>query len=119
MYFYKAKLIRIVDSDTIDAEIDLGFDMTIRQRIRLYGVLTPNSRSNDLQEKELGLATKSKLIELLPREFYVETVLNRRGKYGRVLGTVYYKDQNGEYVNVNQMMIDSGHAKSHSGFTKE
>lgn len=119
MYFYKAKLIRIVDSDTVDAEIDLGFDMSIRQRIRLYGVLTPNSRSSDLKEKELGLATKAKLIELLPREFYVETVLNRRGKYGRVLGVVYYKDQDGEYANINKMMIDSGHAKAHHGFAKE
>ena len=119
MYFYKAKLIRVVDSDTIDAEIDLGFDLSIRQRIRLYGVLTPNSRSHNLDEKELGLAAKGKLIEVLPKEFYVETILNKRGKYGRVLGTVYQKTEDGEYMDINQLLIDEGYATSHQGFSKE
>jgi endonuclease YncB( thermonuclease family) len=118
MYFYKAKLIRVVDSDTVDAEIDLGFDLSIRQRIRLYGVLTPNSRSQDLDEKELGLAAKGKLIEVLPKEFYVETILNKRGKYGRVLGTVYQKSDD-KYISINQLLIDEGYAQAHQGFSKE
>ena len=119
MYVYKAKLIRVVDSDTIDAEIDLGFDLHIRQRIRLYGVATPNSRSNDLTERDQGLAAKSRLIELLPREFMVETILNKRGKYGRVLGTVFVKNADDSLVNINQQLIDEGLASAHTGPIKE
>lgn len=119
MYVYKAKLIRVVDSDTIDAEIDLGFDLHIRQRIRLYGIMTPNSRSNDLSERDQGLAAKSRLIELLPREFMVETILNKRGKYGRVLGTVFVKNDDESVVNINQTMIDEGFAVAHTGPVRE
>lgn len=119
MYVYKAKLIRVVDSDTIDAEIDLGFDLHIRQRIRLYGVATPNSRSNDLTERDQGLATKSRLVELLPREFMVETILNKRGKYGRVLGTVFVKNADDSLTNINQLLIDEGLASAHTGPIKE
>ena len=119
MYMYNAKLIRVVDSDTIDAEIDLGFDLHIRQRIRLYGISTPNSRSNDLSERDQGLAAKSRLIELLSREFVVETILNKRGKYGRVLGTVFVKESDDSLVNINQTLIDEGLAEPHVGPIKE
>ena len=65
MYTYKAILDRVVDGDTIDAHIDLGFDITIHKRIRLAGIDTPESRTRDLEEKKRGLASKDKLIELL------------------------------------------------------
>lgn len=109
MYTYKARLIRIVDGDTIDAEIDLGFDTIVRKRIRLYGINTPETRTKDLKEKEKGLAAKQRLTELLKSEFIVETILNKRGKYGRVLGTVYVME-NEQKVNINETLVSEGHA---------
>lgn len=109
MYTYKAKLIRIVDGDTIDAEIDLGFDTIVRKRIRLYGINTPETRTKDLKEKEKGLAAKQRLTELLKTDFIVETILNKRGKYGRVLGVVYIMN-NEQKVNINEALVTEGHA---------
>jgi micrococcal nuclease len=119
MYTYKAKLIRIIDGDTIDAEIDLGFNVMIRQRIRLYGIDTPESRTTDLQEKEKGLAAKQRLTELLPREFIVETILNKRGKFGRILGILHAEDESGQRVNINETLVKEGHAKEYFGMNKE
>ena len=110
MYTYKARLIRVIDGDTVDAEIDLGFDVFVRQRIRLYGINTPESRTTDLAEKERGLAAKQRLIELLPREFVVETILNKRGKYGRVLGILKVPNENETLTNVNDLLVEEGHA---------
>mgnify|MGYP002642293464 CR=1 FL=1 len=110
MYTYKAKLIRIVDGDTVDAEIDLGFDTIVRKRIRLYGIDCPETRTKDLTEKEHGFAAKQRLTELLTREFVVETILNKRGKYGRVLGIVYSIDDTGNRVNLNEQLVNEGHA---------
>ena len=109
MYTYKAKLIRIVDGDTIDAEIDLGFDTIVRKRIRLYGINTPETRTKDMTEKEKGLAAKQRLTELLSGEFIVETILNKRGKYGRVLGVVYTMN-NDIKTNINETLVSEGHA---------
>ena len=100
MYEYNAKLSKVIDGDTIDADIDLGFQTYIKQRIKLYGVDTPQSRSKVVTEKEEGVKAKNKLIELLPRDFKVRTVLNKRGKFGRVLGHVYAVDSDGKEVNV-------------------
>lgn len=119
MYIYEAKLIRVVDSDTVDAEIDLGFDIHIRQRIRLYGISTPNSRAVNIDEREEGLSAKSRLIELLPKTFVVETILNKRGKYGRVMGTVFAKNDDGSLTNINQQLIDEGFATEHYGINRE
>lgn len=110
MYTYKAKLVRVIDGDTIDAEIDLGFNVLIRQRIRLYGIDTPESRTKDLEEKERGLAAKQRLIELLPREFVVETILNKRGKFGRILGILHVSDTDGNSKNINDVLVEEGHA---------
>ena len=110
MYTYKARLIRVIDGDTVDAEIDLGFDVFVRQRIRLFGINTPESRTTDLVEKEKGLAAKQRLIELLPREFVVETILNKRGKYGRVLGVLKVQGENETLTNINDLLVEEGHA---------
>ena len=110
MYTYKARLIRVIDGDTVDAEIDLGFDVFVRQRIRLYGINTPESRTTDLVEKEKGLAAKQRLIELLPREFVVETILNKRGKYGRVLGILKVAGEDETLTNINDLLVEEGHA---------
>lgn len=110
MYTYKAILIRVIDGDTVDLEIDLGFDLSIRQRLKLYGVGTPDSRSADTSTKQKGLEAKQRLTELLPRQFKITTILNKRGKYGRVLGIIHLTDKEGNDVNVNELMVNEGHA---------
>lgn len=110
MYTYKAKLIRIVEGDTVDAVIDLGFGVFMKQRIRLYGINTPDIRSNNLEEKEAGLDSKQRLTELLTREFIVKTIMNKRGKFGRILGIVYIEDENSNRINLNDKLVEEGHA---------
>jgi micrococcal nuclease len=117
LYTYKAKLVRVIDGDTIDAEIDLGFNVVIRQRIRLYGIDTPESRTRDLEEKERGLAAKQRLTEILPKEFIVKTMLNKRGKFGRILGVLYINTE--DKTSVNDMLVEEGHAIQYLGGKKE
>lgn len=110
MYTYKAKLIRIIDGDTVDAEIDLGFGVFLKQRIRLYGINTPETRTTDLVEKERGFAAKQRLTEILDKEFIVETILNKRGKFGRVLGILHVENEEGIRTNINEQLVKEGHA---------
>lgn len=110
---------RVVDGDTIDAEIDLGFGVFIKQRIRLYGIDTPESRTKDLEEKERGLAAKARLTELLPKEFIVQTILNKRGKYGRVLGTLLVEDESGNVTDINETLVTEGFAVHYFGGAKD
>jgi micrococcal nuclease len=111
MYTYKAKLIRVIDGDTIDAEIDLGFGVFVKQRIRLYGINTPDSRSKNEDEKLLGLGSKQRLTELLTSEFIVETILNKRGKFGRILGIIYSVDgETQQHTNINDKLVADGFA---------
>ena len=113
MYTYRAKLDRVIDGDTIDANIDLGFDITIHKRIRLAGIDTPESRTRDLEEKKRGLAAKDKLIELLGNgDFVLES--KEVGKYGRVLGTLHIDD-----ININNTLVEEGFAVEYDGGTKK
>jgi len=92
MYTYNAKLEKVVDGDTIDAIVDLGFDTWKRIRIRLNGINAPESRTRDLEEKERGLAAKARLTEMLESE-NGEFILKSHGvgKYGRCLGEIWIK----------------------------
>ena len=113
MYTYKATLDRVVDGDTIDANIDLGFDITIHKRIRLAGIDTPESRTRDLEEKARGLASKERLKELLEGgEFILES--KEVGKYGRVLGTLHIDD-----ININETLVQEGFAVEYWGGKKK
>ena len=113
MYTYKAKLDRVVDGDTIDAHINLGFDITIHKRIRLAGIDTPESRTRDLEEKARGLASKDRLKELLEGgDFILES--KEVGKYGRVLGTLHVED-----INVNDTLVEEGFAVEYWGGKKK
>jgi|TARA_Y100000389_G_C17264748_1_gene414854 micrococcal nuclease len=113
MYTYKAKLDRVVDGDTIDAHINLGFDITIHKRIRLAGIDTPESRTRDLEEKARGLASKDRLVELLGEgSFILES--KEVGKYGRVLGTLHVED-----VNINETLVEEGFAVEYWGGKKK
>lgn len=119
MYTYKARLIKIIDGDTVDAEIDLGFGVFLKQRIRLYGINTPETRTTDLSEKEKGLAAKQRLTELLDKEFIVETLLNKRGKFGRVLGILHIEAEDGTRTNINEQLVNEGHAVEYFGGARE
>ena len=104
MYEYKARLVRVIDGGTIDADIDMGFQVHIGQRIKLFGVNAPDPKSHDSVEREKGIASKNRLIEILPKEVVVRTMLNKRGKVGRILGTVLVKEEHGELTNINDLI---------------
>lgn len=104
MYEYKCRTIRVIDGNTIDAEVDLGFNVIIRQRIKLFGV-TPVCEISDQR-------CKIRLTELVDDEFYCRTVLNKRGKAGRALGYVYTIDINDRRIDVNKTLVDEGFATS-------
>lgn len=119
MYEYRASLVKIVDGDTIDVDLDLGFAVVLKkQRIRLYGINTPESRTRDLEQKKYGLAAKERLKNLLEEadQIIVKTEIDKkaRGKYGRILGTIYVGS-----TNINNLMVDEGHAIVYHGGTKQ
>ena len=89
MYEYSCKIVKVIDGDTVDVDIDLGFELWLKkQRIRLYGVDTPESRTRDLVEKKYGLAAKAFVQKFLPvgSKQVLRTELDDRGKFGRILG---------------------------------
>jgi micrococcal nuclease len=119
MYEYKVKITRVVDGDTVDAEVDLGFDTFIKDRIRLMGLDTPESRTRNKKEKALGLAAKAYLKELLRKnkgDIILRTSKEGKGKFGRILGTLLIYDG---MTSVNQMLIDEGHARDYFGGSKD
>ena len=119
MYEYKVKITRVVDGDTVDAEVDLGFDTFIKDRIRLMGLDTPESRTRNKKEKALGLAAKAYLKELLKEnkgDIILRTSKEGKGKFGRRLGTLLIYDGK---TSVNQMLIDEGHARNYFGGSKD
>jgi len=109
MYYYNASLIRIVDGDTIEAMVDLGFYTWKKVTIRLYGIDTPETRTKDLEEKARGFAAKTRLTELLrDREFELESL--GIGKYGRCLGVLRIGE-----LNINKTLLSEGHAREYYG----
>ena len=122
-YIYRAKLERVVDGDTVDALIDLGFDTWVKKRIRYKGIDTWESRTKDLDEKKLGLAAKERNKELLEsvssKSGYFRLKSHGVGKYGRVLGELFIKDDEGIEYNINQTLIDEGHAYEYEGGKKK
>jgi len=109
MYRYNAKLERVVDGDTVDALVDLGFDTWKKVRIRMMGMNAPESRTRDLEEKKKGLAAKDRLIELLSDGTFI-LQSHGVGKYGRCLGTLWVED-----IDVNKTLINEGHAVEYYG----
>jgi micrococcal nuclease len=119
MYQYYVKDVKsIVDGDTIDVVIDLGFDVLFASRVRLAGIDTPESRTKDLKEKALGLESKEYLKKILKnaKSIVIKTEkINSSEKYGRILGWLYV---DGDIVSVNDHMINDGYAWSYLGDTK-
>ena len=121
MYEYRCKVVHIVDGDTVDVDIDLGFGVWMKkQRIRMYGIDTPESRTRDLEEKKYGLAAKAFLTGMLDDEagITLKTHKDAEGKFGRILGelwrTTNYADQS-----INEYMIEKHHAVRYMGQSKE
>lgn len=118
-YIYRIKsVLKVVDGDTIDADIDLGFDISLTKRIRLAGVDTPESRTTDTKEKALGLEVKEWLKERLKfaKDIIIKTELpDSTEKYGRIIGHLYI---NGEETSINNQMINEGYAWEYSGGAK-
>jgi micrococcal nuclease len=107
MYEYNATLDRVIDGDTVDAMIDLGFDTWVHKRIRLQGIDAPETRTRDLDEKAQGFIAKGRLTDLLEAsngEFVV--VSHGVGKYGRCLGTIIIENEN-----INELLIREGLAE--------
>jgi len=126
-YIYRIKsVLKVVDGDTIDAAIDLGFDISLTKRIRLAGVDTPESRTTDAKEKALGLEVKEWLKKKLEgqTDVIVKTELpDSTEKYGRILGYLFIGDKEVSAVNkkksVNNQMIDEGYAWKYDGGKKQ
>ena len=122
-YIYRGKLERVVDGDTIDALIDVGFDIWIKKRIRYSGIDTWESRTRDLGEKAKGLEAKARnkelLMEVSSKSGYFRLKSFGVGKYGRVLGEIYIEDKEGKQYNINKTLISEGHAYVYEGGKKK
>ena len=117
MYEYSCKVERVVDGDTVDVVLDLGFDILYKSRVRLYGIDTPESRTRNLDEKARGKLATAFLKEAVDcgKQIVIQTNLkDSRGKFGRVLGEVII-----DGVNINVKMVDENHAVAYYGQSKE
>jgi micrococcal nuclease len=118
MYEYRCKVVRVVDGDTLDVDIDLGFGVWLKkQRVRMMGIDTPESRTRDLEEKFYGKESKYFLQDLIQSvEDEVKLISHEKGKFGRILGEIFIE---GEEKSVNQLMIDNHHAVPYYGGNKD
>jgi len=121
MYEYKCKIKKVVDGDTVDIDIDLGFGVwLLDQRVRLYGIDTPESRTRDKVEKIYGLLAKDFLKVMLGKEGTLKTHKDAKGKFGRILGEfIVYDAEKDAYRSVNQIMIEKHLAVEYYGQSKE
>lgn len=119
MYEYRvSRLLDVIDGDTIDVQIDLGFDVSFTSRVRLNGIDTPESRTTDLHEKKYGLESKEWLKHRLEsaKSIVIRTEKpDSSEKYGRILGTLFI---NGETESINDQLVKGGYAWAYDGGTK-
>ena len=117
MYEYEAIVTRVVDGDTIDVDIKLGFDVMLsKQRVRLYGIDTPKSRTRNKEEKVRGLISKNYLLNTCNIGSTIRLRSKERGKFGRILGVIYKDD---DTISINQTMIEEGFAVPYTGGNKD
>ena len=121
MYEYRVTVLRVVDGDTVDVDIDLGFGIVLsNERVRIMGIDTPESRTSDKLEKKFGLASKARLKSLLGKTAVLKTQINKngedmKGKFGRILGDFIAPD--GRMVT--DILVEEGHAVAYFGGSKE
>ena len=119
MYQYRCQILRVVDGDTVDIDIDLGFGVWMRkQRVRLYGVDTPESRTRDLEEKKFGMMAKKYVKGYLPigTDQILRTHKDGKGKFGRILGEFVVEEG---MTTLNALLIKNHHAVKYTGQSKE
>ena len=120
MYEYKVNITRIVDGDTVDVDIDLGFGMWIKdERVRMMGIDTPESRTRDKVEKKFGLASKQRLKSMLGKKGVLKTQVNKKGedmkgKFGRILGDFVVDDKM-----ATEILVEEGYAVAYFGGSKD
>ena len=126
MYEYRCKIIRVVDGDTVDVDIDLGFGVWLKgERVRVMGIDTPESRTRDKVEKQFGLAAKARLKSLLGKTSILKTQVSKKGedmkgKFGRVLGDFdVYCATTDAWRPATKIMIEEGHAVPYFGGSKD
>jgi len=123
MYTYSCTIVKVIDGDTVDVDIDLGFGVWMKkQRIRLYGIDTPESRTSDKEEKVYGLKAKALVLKVLPHgsEQTLRTRLDGKGKYGRILGEFILKgNPSKEPETLNQFLIETYNAVAYHGQSKK
>jgi micrococcal nuclease len=121
MYEYRCKIVKIIDGDTVDVDIDLGFGVWLhKERVRLYGIDTPESRTSDKEEKVYGLIAKEWIKKFMPVDSHqtLITEKDKSGKYGRILGK--FKVNDGHYdIILNDWMIKHHHAVAYFGQSKD
>jgi len=119
MYNYKISVLKVVDGDTIDAEIDLGFDIKVKKRVRFMGINAPESRTRDLEEKARGLAAKDRVKALLEGCKNIQLRSHGIGKFGRCLGEIMLDMVDGgeklTLESLNELLIKEGHAVEYHG----
>tara|TARA_Y100001978_G_C23693191_1_gene435988 strand:+ start:1040 stop:1510 length:471 start_codon:yes stop_codon:yes gene_type:complete len=126
MYEYKCKVLRVVDGDTVDIDIDLGFGIWMhKERVRMMGIDTPESRTRDKVEKKFGLASKARLKELMPvgslqilKTEIDKSGEDKKGKFGRILGD-FFIDHNGQDKRATEILINEGYAVAYNGQSKD
>lgn len=99
MFEYPCRMIRVINGNTVEADIDLGFGISIKQNIRLYGI--------DNTDESM-----TALIKALPKDFICQTIYNKRGKIGRVLGVLFKEDETGNLININELLMAQGFTKT-------
>ena len=121
MYEYRCKIVKIIDGDTVDVDIDLGFGVWMhKERIRLYGIDTPESRTRDLDEKKYGLIAKGWIEKFMPVGS-MQTLITQKdksGKFGRILGKFRVNDGHYDFI-LNDWMISNHHAVAYYGQSKQ
>jgi len=126
MYEYRARLVKVVDGDTVDVDIDLGFGIWMKdERVRIMGIDTPESRTRDKVEKLFGKAASARVKELLEEDIILKTQISRdgedmKGKYGRILGDfVVERFEDGKQEMLTDILVAEGHAVAYFGGSKE
>ena len=126
MYEYRVKILKVVDGDTVDVDIDLGFGIVLTdERVRMMGIDTPESRTRDKAEKLFGLAAKNRLKSLLGKTAVLKTQINKdgedmKGKFGRILGDFdVYHAESDRWRPATDILIEEGHAVAYFGGSKE
>ena len=126
MYEYRATVVKVIDGDTVDVDIDLGFGIILSdERVRIMGIDTPESRTRDKIEKKFGLAAKARLKQLLGKDCVLKTQINKngedmKGKFGRILGDFdVYDSKTDSWKPATEVMISEGHAVPYTGGSKE